>query len=56
LILATKRGNQEVVRFLLENCALLSAFDKQGKDALAWAKQKRHSAILKLLGQAKPCE
>jgi ankyrin repeat protein len=52
LICAATRGNEETVRLLLAKGADLNAKDWRGDTALAWARRRGETAIVKLLQQA----
>lgn len=46
---ATKRGNEQLVRFLLERGAKVSLKDSMGKTALQYARELDHAGIVSIL-------
>ena len=49
LIVATKNGNFDVVKILLDNGADIDAKDDEGKTALDWSKEKGNNDIFNIL-------
>lgn len=49
---ASKRGNEQLVRFLLERGATTSPIDSTGKTAMQYAHENNHRGVVTLLEQA----